>query len=538
MSTSLPASPKPKTSLPPRSLLPCRLRLPLSAWLPAAALLCLIAGLQLSGGAYRAEFDSDPDEAAHLVSGLIVHDFIASHPAGNPIVWAQQYYLHYPKVAIGHWPPFFYFVEAVWWLIFPPARWSVLFLQAALLFASALVFYSLARTLCAPWLAIPAALLLLTCPIVQLSLDTAMADALCLLLSLLLALSCVHLLARPSGRTLALTGLWIALALLTKGTAACLVPVPFLLLAISGKWRLLRPRAIIACVLALLVSGCAWYGFESLVLHQSLLYGGGLTTSMPWPIDLMPRLAGWGVLLLALGGCVPAFLRRRPVAVTAFAMLLSTVAVSFALRAMNQPRHFIAVLPALLLLTLELLDWLSRWKLLKLAAIALALCLFPWTLYHQDSHGFSAFVRQLPRPARILVSSNSDGEGAMVAAIALSEPRPSSFVVRATKSFSSSGWNGQDYRLTVGSPQAVASLLDELGIDKVELQTMPAPGNFPHHALLLQALHASSAWRECAHSETLFLWCRVSPSRVPRKPLHIDLSNRIGTDVQESPRRP
>src|SRR2546430_1910770 len=90
-------------------------------------LICLVAcgglilGLEIAGGAYQGEFNGYPDEAAHLVSGLMLHDYLTALPRENPLVWGVRYYLHYPKVAIGHWPPGFHIMEALWWLIFSPA---------------------------------------------------------------------------------------------------------------------------------------------------------------------------------------------------------------------------------------------------------------------------------------------------------------------------------------------------------------------------------------------------------------------------------
>lgn len=504
-------------------------------WFLAAVLAsaCLILGLQLAGGAYRAEFDGDPDEAAHFVSGLMVHDYLAAIPRVDPIVWAGQYYLHYPKVAIGHWPPGFYVLTALWWLIFPPSRWTALWLEAALVLAAALVFYRLARTLGPPWLALGATLLLVVSPVVQQSVDMVMADALCLVCSVLLADACVRLMNRPSGGRLAMAGLWLAIALLTKGTGACLVAVPVLALAATGKWKRIPRGPVWVCVAAVLATGLGWYVVETAFLHHSILWWAGMTTSMPWPVVLVPRLAGWGVCLLAVAGIVLAWRRKRPPAVAAASILLSAAAVSYALRAMNQPRHWIIVLPALLLLSVEFLVWLSKWKAAAVAAVVVALWLFPWSVYRQAPGGFAAFARQLPRPSRILVSSSSFGEGAIVAAIALSEPRPSSVVVRATKSLAVSGWNGEDYRLTAASAGAVALRLDEMGIDGVALHTPAGQTGPPHHRLLLETLRGSNSWRECGTMGTFAAWCRVLEPAVARKPLRIDLTSQIGMVIQE-----
>jgi hypothetical protein len=503
---------------------------------PAGAVLastCLIVSLQIAGGAYRAEFDVDPDESAHFVSGLMLYDYLAAMPRANPIVWAEQYYLHYPKVAIGHWPPGLYVLEAAWWMIFPPSRWSILWLEAALVSAAALVFFRLARRLGPPWLALGATLLLAASPVVQQSADMAMADALCLVWSVLLADACVRLVDRPTGGRLTVTGLWLACALLTKGTGACLVAAPAIALAVTGQWKQLPRAAAAGCFAAVLAIGFGWYAVETAVLHHSLLRWGGVTTSIPWPIVLLPGLAGWGICLLAVAGMVPALAGKRPAALAAASILLATVAVSYGLRAMNQPRHWIIVLPAMLLLSVESLFRLWNWKAAAVAAAAVALWLFPWSVYRQAPGELAAMARQLPRPARILVSSSRFGEGAMIAAIALSEPRPSSVVVRASQSLASSGSNGEDYRLTAASPEAVALRLDEMGIDKVELHTQAGDNAPAHHRLLLETLRGSSSWRECAAMETLEEWCRVLKPAVARKPLRIDLTSRIGAVIQE-----
>jgi GT2 family glycosyltransferase len=494
---------------------------------------CLIFGLQLAGGAYRAEFDGDPDEAAHFVSGLMVYDYLAGLPRANPITWGEQYYLHYPKVAIGHWPPGFYAVAAWWWLIFSPSRWTALWLEAALALAAALGFYRLARTLGPPWLALGATLFLVVSPVVQASVDRVMADALCLLWSVFVADACARLVKRPSVGGLAMAGLWLTGALLTKGTGACLVAAPVLTLVVSGKWKQIPRAAVWVGTAALLALGLASYGINAAILHHSVFWWGGVTTRKPWPVVLVPGLGGWGICLLAIAGSVIAWRVRRPAAVAAACVLLSAVAASCASRAMNQPRHWIMVLPALLLLSVECLVYLSKWKAAAVAAAVVALLLFPWSLYRQEPGGFAAFARRLPRPSRILVSSTSSGEGAMVAAIALSEPRPSSVVVRATKSLASEGWNGDDYQVTAASTDAVDRRLDEMGIDEVELHAVPGEDVPPHQRLLLKALRGSHSWRECGSMGTFAAWCRVLAPTVERKPLRIDLRGQIGRVIQE-----
>ncbi len=57
-------------------------------------------GLQWISGAYSSEFD-DPDEPAHYVTGLMIRDYVAARAPAPPLAYAENYYLHYPKVSFG-----------------------------------------------------------------------------------------------------------------------------------------------------------------------------------------------------------------------------------------------------------------------------------------------------------------------------------------------------------------------------------------------------------------------------------------------------
>jgi len=498
----------------------------------AAACLALVLALQAAAGAYRAEWTSDPDEPAHFVTSLMVYDYVTGPPREHPLLWAENYYLHYPKVALGHWPPGYYAVQAAWWLALPPSRASALWLNALLVAAAAYLVYRMIRMFAPRPLALAAALLLAACPATQQSYGATMADSLCLLLGAMFADACLRVVERPAAERLARAGAWLVFALLTKGTAAALVPAPLLAIAATGKWRAYPKLWGVAG--AVTVAGSIWYGVETFVFGRSPLWWGGVTMSMPWPIDLLPGLAGWGVCVLAVAGIAVAVKRRSSVSLVAAAVLVSACGVSAALRAMNQPRHWMVVLPALFILAAEFLSWCWRSKLAFVLATAAALWLFPWSLFRQSKVGVTEAARLIARPARVLAAGGARGEGAMVAAIALSERRPASVVVRSSQLLAHSGWNGENYRLTARSPQEVARLLDEAGVDTVTYCGPPNPRT-PHLRLLAATLEANLAWREEPSMEApeLRCWRRALPPAAPRQPLRIDLRDRIGRVIQE-----
>ena len=84
--------------------------------LAGLALLGVSLALQFGSGAHDSEFGAHPDEAAHFISGLMVRDYLLDGLPGNPMAFAQNYYEHYPKVAIGHYPPGFYVAQGIWML--------------------------------------------------------------------------------------------------------------------------------------------------------------------------------------------------------------------------------------------------------------------------------------------------------------------------------------------------------------------------------------------------------------------------------------
>ena len=95
-----------------------------------AALFALTLLLQWLSGAYRSELAHFPDEPSHVVTSLMFGDYVRAGFPGSPVAYAEKYYVHYPKVAIGMWPPLFYCVAGAWTLVFGATRVSFLMLAA------------------------------------------------------------------------------------------------------------------------------------------------------------------------------------------------------------------------------------------------------------------------------------------------------------------------------------------------------------------------------------------------------------------------
>ena len=477
-------------------------------WPVVAAIGVILFAVQISGHAFQSEFEGFPDEAAHFVSSLMIYDYLVAFPR-DPLAWAGQYYLHYPKVAIGHWPPGYHALEALWWLLVGPSRFTAMLLQWMIGVAALSILYRLVRS----FLPLPVTLAILALtiatPVFQNSLEQTMADLCCLLWSVLLMHASVRLIQRQDGVSLSLVVLWLLAAAMTKGTVVFLVPVPAIALLLSRQPIRIPMRWLFVAGCGVLAAA-GWY-----LAMGGIVAWGGMSTAQPWPGGMIGYVAGWGFLAVAVLG-----LGKNALSLLAGSMIVSMVGVSLVVRAAREERHWIIVLPAILILAgLAFVRFRSPW--IKGLLLAAGLALYPYSWERQPHSEFSALLLKLRRPARMLVSSAGMGEGSWVAVTSLGERRPGSFVARASKVLVEESWSGEGYHLLTPSADAILQRLDELALDIVILDTPPAPMPPPHHLLLQNAMRNNAAWKPCASGQDLLAYCRVAASKVPRQPLHL-----------------
>ncbi len=518
----------------------CRWEATRDRWFPVAAgtlAVLIFGGIQAAGGAYTAEFDGYPDEPAHFMTGLMIRDYLAQFPAGSPVAWAENYYLHYPKVAFGHWPPLFHFTEGIWWLFAPPSRVTGMLLIGLLGWIAAVFFYRIARTIVHPLAALAAACLLVATPVFQQSASQQMSGLLMLVFGLLQMHALIRFLRNGAKSALAEAGLWGGLCLLVHGIGACLVLPPFLVLLPNARWRSVRVRTWILFA-APFVLASLWFLLAGSV--SPTWTGAGLRAH--WHSGRLVELAGPGIMVLAVLGAITLIVTNDAVALTSAALVLSVAAVSFYLRAMREPRHLILALPALLFLSIAFLRfvWTKLPRPIGIAAAglcaAVALFFFPWSRYQQKPAGYAELAPQVHFPARMLVSSpNGWEEGSWVVIASLREQRPASVIMRATKVLADVTWNSERYQVLADTPAKVSRILDRLGVETIILdEHMPAPDVLLHHTLLREMLASSAAWRQCARSQSLFAYCRTQAPVVPREPLRLDLRRNSGPVIVES----
>jgi hypothetical protein len=440
--------------------------------------LLLTLAWQWRGNAYGSEWSGDPDEPAHYVTGLMIHDYIANGLPGPPMAYAKRYYYSYPKVALGHWPPMFYVMQAAWTLLFTPSRVSLLLFMATLSALLLTATYALVATFFPPWMAWVSVLFLSTTNDLQASSRMVMAEIPVALFTLL-ALAGLARYLDSAEHVDWRDALWFSgaslAAVLTKGTGIALAPMLFLSVACGRRWRLLRSGAFWLPPLLVAVLAAAWYLAAPEALHQKVAMLGGFgelrrsrigSAFQYWMLSL--GLAG---SLLALAGYlrkawgVAAGTEKRGWWIVIVIFIPVTVACCV-LFGTWEVRHLLNAVPLLMLCLCDGLDWVlakvGRYRqvasVLATAILALTAVRSVAAMPAKTHLGLDLVARDLvssPEYAkdRFLIVSDALGEGVFIAEVASREKRPGHIIERGSKVLAEESFLGDRVRLFFTTPE-------------------------------------------------------------------------------------
>ncbi|HUQ91689.1 MAG TPA: glycosyltransferase family 39 protein [Bryobacteraceae bacterium] len=511
-----------------------------------ALFLTITLGLQLFNNAFIREFDSNDDEAAHFMTGLRIRDYALELKVQNPMAYAERYYLSYPKVAFGIWPPLFHFVESAWTMVLPPARWSVMLLMTLLSSSCAFLVYRFASRL-GRTIGLLAALFFLANPVLWACVGFVNMDLMVALLCFASAWYFGAFLESGDWRDSVRFGIIASAAILTKYNALCLALLPLFALLLTRRIRLLKDwKFWLPLPIVTLFAG-PWYAFN---------WGRVLYAAEPWPSAserwhlllintyAVLRSAGIPLTIFAVAGVTLVLLGKAPGKkwVTSMtALLLSLCTFHCVFYPIFEQRYFLTCVPALVMLATPWFWWILHRRNFSRTLLVAATALLTLVLLPSMNSGTPKGYRETASQAQallngkegtVLVSFGASGEGAFVAEMALQEKRPASYVLRASKMLANSTWMGINYVSRVQSASDVEELLDELRVSLVVVGDDAAHSR-PHHQWLLRALHApSSSWRQVAGKSPLSMYHRTEPFKRPPQEVSIDLSLSLGRSLQ------
>jgi hypothetical protein len=484
--------------------------------------LAVAVGLQVLAGAYQCEFGGHPDEAGHYVTGLLIRDFIARAKPGNPMAYAKTYYKHYPKVALGNWPPNFYLIQAAWTLPLGAGRTQVLALMAVLAALVASLIAAVAVCRVPKPLAAACGLVFLLLPLVQKYVSMVMTEPTIALLCLLAVVFWARYLAEERVLDSIAFGVVAATCILTKGTGLLLAGIPVISIILTRRWALLKRVSFWLAAVVVVVLAGPWTLLTLKLAKEGWEQGGpslGFTLSaIPYYAAKLHASFGSPLLLLMLLGLVvaarQAWIKGKDAGLEAslVALVLSVYLFQITVPCGHEARHLIPALAGGCAL-IALGAW-AVWQRLgatKLGQkgeaallVALLVVVFAVQTFHippKGYRGFQAVAEKIlatpeDKDTVLFVSSDARGEGMFISEIAMREKRLGHIVQRGSKLLASSSWSGGDYEAKAAdAAQLVKTFADaHVGLIVVDT-TLPEErlAKMPHHTLLEQTAAAESA---------------------------------------------
>ena len=515
-----------------------------------AALLLIVVLLQALGNAYGSDFSGYPDESAHFITGLMIHDYITGGFPHSPVKFAEAYYVHYPKIAFGMWGPLLHVGEGVWELIFPVSRASILVLMAIITAATGALLYVAIASELGFGLALFGAVLFVAVPNVQSYTGMVMADGLCALFDLCAMMAFARFLDSENWKDSLRFGIYATLAILVKGNGVALALLPAFALLFSGKLRLLLRPPLWAALIPVVLFAVPWQYFSIKML---------LGIHEPYPgWFFLPRLTvltvtavGWGLLPIWLFGVYDRLIANRKRASGLWASAAALICAFWLFHALvpsagPEPRYVIAITPAAILFLCAgirriatLLPASTGRETRRIGAVAgVAALIFVTTAFsipQKINHGFDQVAARLEEPPFqdrvVLVCSSGDGEGMLISELAMRERRPGHIILRATKMLARSNWIGLHYVELYTTPQDLMKFLESVPVELVVIDDETGRTPRPDQMLLKQTIAESpDKWdlvgtfpQGGSQSGTIRIYRLKDASGRPPGKIHIDL---------------
>ena len=507
--------------MPATQLLPIQVNLPKpvprysAAFLLCAYLLAAALGTvaMVSAHSYYAGF-SGADEPSHFLNGYFISSYLKMHFGANPLAYATDYYVHYPKISIGHWPPAYYGILGLLFLVVPASYASMFVLNVLMASLPAIGVAALLNRLNGRYLALAGVVAYMLTPLVAEGQIMFMVDQ--PLVACLLAATATWIAYADRQtwvRAIGFSAL-AAMAVLIKGNGWVAVLIPVFHMALTGRWRLLLSVKLVVAAILGAVAVVPWYVMTAKIAADGFNYKPGLPYAwhaLSSNIVFLTNNISWFGVALAVFAIVAEWRARHGEPVRwnmiagLIALILSTLTLQSIVPVDIVDRYMAPALPAVVMLAL-----LGAWRVIhsrhlrerKVRRIAAAMFVAVVML----APGLQHLVQRLPKsdvgteaaarliapgaaPVITVVDGAAGYEGAVIAAAAVHDPALHNYMVRSSKMMADSNFMGSSYSLKFAGNAGVLAELARLGVQNVVLvraRDLPA---YPHSVQLLAALN-------------------------------------------------
>jgi hypothetical protein len=471
-------------------------------------LILLVVFSMLRVHAFRTEFADDPDEAGHFMSGMLVHDYLAQGRALQPMEFARTYYAYYPKIAIGHWPPLFYAIQAAWYAAAGAGPAQVMILQTILFVAFAAMVFLSARGAAGRFGAFMLTAVVVLSPATQYAMTKLLADGLVSMLMFASVLALAAYVSKRSIRWVVLYFLFAVAATFTKANALALFVIVPAAILVSGSFGLLRSRAFwIASVAAAILTALwyvpTWQLAKNGIVSHGVSFAQGMFDLRTYLVSFVQSIGPLAAALWALGLVVVARngargdLRGR----MCLGYVVGWIVFHAVVPTGGPQRYLLSVLIPAAVLAAEGLRWASarlRGRLIAPAGVLAAASLVVLLVTTADFPPAAAagYRRAWERiPARsdkrvVLVVSDACGEGALVTRARLDGPLWGTVALRGYEVLAKSDWLGGGYQTLFATDEELRAYLERMTIDYVVLDTFA--GRLPHYRQIDRLMRSDS----------------------------------------------
>lgn len=458
------------------------------------AIWILVSLLQLWNGGFDTEFTIHPDEPSHFITGVMAHDYLRNEVGSSPIDFAKEFYVRYPKVAFGHFPPAFYAIQAGWYLVFGVSKASAILLIGLITAIITSIIFQRTLRLCGTLEAFIGSGLFLSLPLVRIHTSHVMADMLVSLFCILAVTAFADLLKYKHWKYSVYFVVWTILGTLTKGNAFALILFIFLAPFFTGfcgprHWKriaLLLAATILVTTPFFMVADSLGLSFHTNAYR--LARGALYSWQRLHLLEQLYRATGPCLWIVAAAGIIRYAYRwhgrseeethRRIDIGCSIAWVLSVVLFQILCYITGESRYFLPALPALIVIfgygLNDIRQKLSPYgKFVEYGTVAIIVPLAIITVDpdpRKAHSGYAAVAESIPSEHNapvILIASDERGEGSFIVERLLRDKDRKGVVLRASKTLSKSNWMGNYLKLIFKTSTEVKSYLNSTQVDYI-----------------------------------------------------------------------
>jgi hypothetical protein len=301
--------------------------------------------------------------SSHMLNGVFYKDMMAEMGFFDPRAFAERYYVQYPSLTVGIYPPFFYVVEAFLFTLFGISPTVAKLAVSLFAVAGASVLLRLLRRWFPLWLSVIGSVLFLLQPSVVFAQKNVMLEMPFLSMSIIALYFLVVATERENRWAAFLAPLFSAVAFLTRQSAVFLVPMALVWIILGRNWRLVRSIPFLLGALAGLVVLMPWI-ILNLTIGRGHLAHLEFGSSNIWTNCLFywkhaSEIISLPILVLVILGILLVFKYGKQNSFR-FALIWAGSALFFLLpMKLAEYRYAIGLIPALIILCLHVIHSLK-----------------------------------------------------------------------------------------------------------------------------------------------------------------------------------